>query len=307
LRQNREVNVPGARGWLFNSNRNISLILIGMGDIPQAEAFLRRNEALIVEARTSGSPGLRSSYTILGQNWESEVEIQRAEIFEAGGQFREAEASYCLGEQRKRASIKGILSQPDPPPESQILRIIDSMVLNQGRMKARQGRLAEAEADARRALLARLKDQGKYHPTTPHYITGLASILVEQGRYEEAEKLTRVAIEISRRVGVADDSQSIANMLSHLAGVLSLQRKSREAAAVYAELDRAIANWEPLRRQTLELNGSYIYSLYASGRLDAGIALAQALVKREVSRVGESHFFAAEARGTLAIGYMRAG
>jgi CHAT domain-containing protein len=55
------------------------------------------------------------------------------------------------------------------------------------------------------------------------------------------------------------------------------------------------------------LKASYIYSLYVSGRLDGGIGLAQALVKREVSRVGESHFLTAEARGSLAIGYMRAG
>jgi CHAT domain-containing protein len=307
LRQSREVNVPGSRGYLFNSNRNVSRILIGMGDIPQAEAFLRRNEALIVEARTSGLPGWRTHYPILGQSWESEVEIQRALIFEARGQFRDAEASYRSAELRARTSIKALLSQPDPPSETEGLRRADSQVLDQARMKARQGRLAEAEADARRALLARLKDQGKYHPSTPRFIIGLAEILLEQGRYQEAEKLIRAAIEISRRIGMTDDSQSIANMLSNLAGALSLQRKPREAAAVYAELDRAIANWEPLRRQTLELNGSYIYSLYASGRLDAGIALAQALVKREVLRVGESHFFTAEARGTLAIGYMRAG
>ena len=33
-------------------------------------------------------------------------------------------------------------------------------------MKAKQGRLAEAEVDARSALQSRLKDQGKYNPQT---------------------------------------------------------------------------------------------------------------------------------------------
>jgi CHAT domain-containing protein len=199
------------------------------------------------------------------------------------------------------------LSQPDAQPETQLLHWADALAVYQARMKARQGRLAEAEADARRTLLARLEDQGKYSPRTPFYIMALAEILVGEGRYEDAENLIRAAIEITRRVGIADDSPYMANMLSKLAGVLGLQRKPREAAAVYAELDRTIANWEPLPRQTLELDGSYIHSLYASGRLDAGIALAQALVKREVARVGENHFLTAAARGTLAIGYMRAG
>jgi CHAT domain-containing protein len=306
LRQINEV-MPGSRGYQFNSNKNISQILIRMGDIPQAETFLRSNTALIVEARTSGSPGWRTHYPIMGQAWESDVEAQRALIFEARGQFRDAEASYRLAELRLRASIKSILSQPDAPPETEVLHWADALAVYQARMKARQGRLAEAEADVRRALLARLKDQGKYSPRTPFYITALAEILVGEGRYEDAENLIRAAIEITRRVGIADDSHNMAQLLSNLGSVLNLRRKPREAAAVYAELDRAIADWEPLRRQTMELNGSYIYSLYASGRLDTGIAAAQALVKREVARVGENHFLTAAARGTLAIGYTRAG
>ena len=128
-------------------------------------------------------------------------------------------------------------------------------------MKARQGRLVEAEVDARRALLSRLKEQGKYHPLTPKYIMGLARNLIEQGRYEEAERLTRIAIEINQKVGVVRDSESTANLLASLGGILSYQRKGKEAAEVFAELDGAIADWEPQRRQLLQLNGSRIHSL----------------------------------------------
>jgi CHAT domain-containing protein len=306
-RQIREANAPGAKGFLFGGNRQISAILLQMGDIAQAEAFLRRNIALIEEARTSGLPGWRSSYALLGQAWEADVEYNRAIIFEARGQFREAENSYRLAEQRGRAGIKGVLSWPNPPPEAQLRLNIDVMVLSQARMKARQGRLAEAEADARRALLARLQSVGKYNPVTPKFVMGLAGILVEQGRYAEAETLTRVGIDISRVVGVADESQSTATMLSSLGAVLNLQRNTKEAAAVYAELDKAIAGWEPQRRETLELTGPRIYSLYAAGETEAGIAAAQRLLKRSIARVGEGHFDTATARGTLAVGYMRAG
>jgi tetratricopeptide (TPR) repeat protein len=174
-------------------------------------------------------------------------------------------------------------------------------------MKARQGRFAEAEVDARRALLSRLKDQGKYNPRPPRFIIGLADILVEQGRYAEAEQLARVCLEINRTVGVAEESVSNVQLLSQLGGILNLQRKGREAIAVFAQIDKAIANWEPARRQTFELNGSRIASLYASGQVEAGIAAAEQLVKKQMARVGESHFDAASARGTLAVGLMRAG
>jgi CHAT domain-containing protein len=306
-RQLREITTqPGAKGYQFASYRMIAGSLIQMGDVAQAEANLRRSQAGIQEARTSGLPGWRASYARMGQNWEAEIEGTRAQIFEARGQFSEAETSYRLSEQRKRAGMKGVMDSENPPAETVLLQSIDNMVLSQARMKARQGRLAEAEVDARRALLSRLKDTGKYNPVTPRYVMGLASILVEEGRYDEAEQLGRVAVEINKTVGVPDDSQSTVQLLSQLAGILTLQRKTPEANEIYVRIDKAVANWDPQRRQVFELNPSRILSLYASGQTEAGIAAAEQLVKKQVGRVGENHFDAASARGTLAIGLMRA-
>ena len=308
LHQLRDIaGLPGAKGYQFNANRSIAAILVQMGDIAQAEAYLRRSLTAIQEARTSGLPGRRASYAKWGQSWESEIEFCRALIFEARGQFRDAEAAYRLAEQRKRAGMKAMLDSENPPSESTLLQGIDSTVLSQGRMKARQGRLAEAEVDARRALLARLKDTGKYNAALPRYVMGLAGILVEQGRYAEAEQLARVALEINETVGVPNDAQSTVQLLSQLGGILNLQRKGSDAIAIYNRIDKAIANWEPQRRQVFELNPSRILSLYSSGQLDLGIAAAEQLVKNRISRVGESHFDTASARGTLAIGLMRAG
>ena len=58
-----------------------------------------------------------------------------------------------------------------------MLHAADTMIVGQARMKSKQGRLAEAEADARRALLARLKDQGKYNAidTILHHRVGQLS------------------------------------------------------------------------------------------------------------------------------------
>jgi CHAT domain-containing protein len=307
LQELRETNVPGAKGYQFSANRLVCSILLQMGDLAQAEAYLRRSMSLIQEARTSGLPGWRTSYDKFAQNYEAEVEFTRAMIFEARGQFGEAEASYRATEQRKRAAIKALLESPNPPSQSTVLQAIDGAILSQARMKARQGRLAEAEVDARRALLSRLKDTGKYNPVTPPYVVGLASILVEEGRYDEAEQLARVAIEINQTVGIPDDSPSVVQLFSQLGGILTLQRKSSEANAIYARIDKAIATWEPQRRQMFELNPSRILSLYNSGQVDAGIAASEQLVKKLTARVGESHFDAASARGTLAIGLMLAG
>ncbi len=305
-RQIRDTSRPGAKGYLFGAQRQISEILIKMGDLAQAEEYLHRNVSLIQEARTSGLTGWRTNYPIKGQNWESEVEVNRAIIFEARGQFREAENSFRLAEQRKRASIKNMLTGPNAPPETQLQQSADIMIAGQARMKAKQGRLAEAEADARRALLSRLSDQGKYNPTTPLYIAGLANTLVEQGRYAEAEKLMRVSLEINRVVGISDTSESSVRELSSLARILNLQHKGKEAIELYAQVEQAMANWDPQLRQSFDLDGSRINSLYAAGQIDRGIAAAQALVKRNLAQLGENNFDTALARGNLAVGYMKA-
>src|SRR5471030_2262839 len=74
------------------------------------------------------------------------------------------------------------------------------------------------------------------------------------------------------------------------------------AFATVTRLDAAISQWEPGRRLTFELNGSRIASLYASGQIEAGIAAAEQLVKKQIGRVGETHVDTAAARGTLAMG-----
>jgi CHAT domain-containing protein len=302
-----DANRPGQKGYLFNAQRMIAYILVQMGDIPQAEGYMRKSMTMLQEARTSGLPGWRTNYNIKGRSWESDVESTRAIVLEARGQFREAEAAYAKGREFRLASIPDMIAIPHGPPESQLRGALDADLLNVGRMKAKQGRLAEAEVDVRSALQSRLKAQGKYNPQTTGYVRGLANILVEEGRYEEAEKLTRTALDINRTLNIGDDTQNSAQTLAQLGAILTFQRKLREAAAVYTELDKAIAKWEPGRREVLELNGSRIAAMFASGQTQAGLDAAQALLKREIARVGEKHFDTASARGILAAGLMRAG
>jgi len=308
LQMQRDIaTAPGAKGFAFGVNRSIEGLYIQMGDVAQADATFRRTLPLLQEARTSGLPAWRESYQKLGQSWEGDIELARAMLFEARGQFHDAELAYKTAEVRKRASIKGVMEWKDPPAETLLLQGVDFAVLSQARMKSQQGRMAEAEVDARRALLSRLKDQGKYNPSTPRFIMGLADILVGEGRYAEAEKLARACLEINRVVGVPDESQATVQLLSQLGRVLILQHKGSEAIAIYAQIDKAIAGWEPARKRVFELNDSRIASLYESGQVDAGIAAAEQLVKALVARIGEGQFSTASSRGTLAMGLARAG
>ena len=182
---------------------------------------------------------------------------------------------------------------------------IDNFLAAEGRMKAKQGRLLEAEADVRRALLNRLKDTGKYAPSSPLFIRGLAGVLGDQGRHAEAEKLVRTAIDVYRTIGVTDSSQSMVVARSHLASILSFQTRWAEANEQHDQIDAAIKDWEPNRAATYRLRPSRILSLYYSDKVETGMALAQELVEREQKRVGDAHRDTAMARGLLAMGLSR--
>ena len=303
----RTGDAPGNRGALISAASGIANAMVSMGDVSQADAYARRVVSRVQEARGSPHPNWRTAYRVYGNSWEAIGDSARAMVLEARGQYADAEKAYKRAEAFRRATLKGLDDWDFPPPPEQVMLSADNDLMSAGRVKAKQGRLSEAESDTRKALLGVLKSQGKYSPQTPKFISGLASILVEQGRYEEAEKLVRSALEVLRTLGVADDSPQIAATLSQFGGVLTLQRKNKEAVQVYAELEKAVAKWDPIRRDAYLLSNGRITALYTSGQLDAGIAAAQELVKRQAARTGENHFDTAAARGTLAVGYARAG
>jgi CHAT domain-containing protein len=304
VRENeRELVLPGSkgRGWLFANYRWISQIYFMLGDMAQGEAYVRRIQTRIVEARSW------PSYSIYRLGWQTDVERSVGRLHEVRGQFRQAEAAYGRAERYLREWVPKREGLHGASPRTQGEGGIDQLVAWQGRMKALQGRMAEGEADVRRALLSRLKSIGKYNTQTVQYITMLASLMVDQGRYADAEKLTRTAIEINTTLGVAEDSQSTAGTLNGLASILNLEGRWDEAAQVYAAVDAATKGWEPGRREALSLNVGHILTLFNTKNLEAGIASAERLLARQKSVLGEKNPETAIVRGLLAIGLTRAG
>jgi CHAT domain-containing protein len=306
-REVREANQPGRRGAMIVALSGIANGLFFMGDVDHAMTYARRVEALVQEARGSPNPAWREAYAIYGNYWEAEADKARALVFRAHGQYAEAEAAYRRAEAFHRAGLKQLGKYAVKVPPEWITEHADLDLLRAAYMEGKQGRLTESEADARRALLETLQHRGKYNSATPPFIRGLAMVLVEEGRYVEAEKLARSALDIQHTLGIGDDSSESARLLSQLANILVLERNTKEAHAVYAQLDRAIAEWPPERREAFELSGSRIVALYASGQINAGIAVAEKLVKQEAARTGAVSFNTALASGILAIGYARAG
>ena len=238
----------GEKGWLFNVYRQLTNVYLILGDFDRAQSYVRKVEALWQTASSI------RGYADHGGTWHSSVEDAKARLFEARGQLENALKSYQSAEALRRGNIEKSAHAMIPTPRNQLEQAVDQLLLAGARVKSRLGRIAEAESDARRALLSRLHATGKYAPATAHYIASLGVLLVEQGRYEEAKKLIAATIDIYREIGMPEDTQTFVTVLNDLASVQALQGQWAEANSSYATIERATAKWEPGRRAVLSIS-----------------------------------------------------
>ena len=292
------------KGRLIAINRQMATTYLVLGNLRQAEAAIQRARALWIESQS-----WPAHMAIYRPAFQADVEGGTAELMEARGKYTEAEAGYRRAQVSVRATLAGLSRWPIPnPPSRSLFELrLDNELAAEGRMKARQGRFAEGEADVRQALLNRLKLAGKYTTGTARVVMVLAALLREQGRFAEAERLVRTSIEIYRAIGVADDLQRIAVSISALASILNLQGRWPEAADAYNQLEQVTKGWEPARKEALDLDGGLILTFYNTNNLLAGINAAERFLARQQALYGAEHPETAAARGLLAVGLVRVG
>jgi CHAT domain-containing protein/tetratricopeptide (TPR) repeat protein len=288
---------------LFVVTRWIGINMIQLGDLGQAEGILQRNQDNLAEVEKKPNWSSNPSRYLI----EAHVTFGNAMLFEARGRFHEAAIAFTEAEGLFRSAL-GTLSQiPNPPTRANVEELVAWMPARAGRALAREGKLADAEISARRAVLAALNMGGKYNLNTARVLLSLAMTLVEEGRYAEAETLTRNVLGIYQALGVERDSYVYAACLNQLAALLALQNRWPEAAQTYDTLDRSTATWNEVRKDQFSLDITRIFTLYNIGKLNEGIGAARRLADLNARVFGTEHPETALARGTLAVGEFRAG
>jgi CHAT domain-containing protein len=287
---------PNGKGLLFGVNLRIVANYLILGDPAQAEVYVNKNVALLAVSKSwPNSDMFRSS-------WEANTEYARARLLQARGKLAEAERGFRRTQELLRESLVKSRNWPNQPPAGNIESMIDFALNFEGQTKAKLGRLNEAEADIRRALLSRLKTVGKYHPDAAEITTSLASLLAEQARLPEAERLARTAVEIYQAIGYPEDTTLHAFALNQLAATLYSQGKWSDAAQIYDRLDEATRSWEAGRAARIRLGFARIFTRYFTQNTEQGIELARQLVERETRRAGDKHVDSAMANAILGAG-----
>jgi len=285
------------KGRFFSSNLRTIMAYIQLGDLAQAEAFSAKNAALLEEAKSW------KNFDVQGVYFTAVVEEGKARVAAARGRARDAELAYHKAQDLYRTTIDKLPSWPPqstPPNKIGLESQIDFLLSYEGSQKRQQGRLSEAEADIRAALLSRLKAVGKYSPELPQIMTALAIVLSEQRRQKEAEQLDRAAIDIFQNLGYQPSVPTYAQAIFLLAGNLFNQARYDEASEVFATLDEAIKDWPPERAAGMRLSWSRIFTALMANRTEEAVTLARQLVEFRAKRLGEGHIETATAHGILA-------
>ena len=244
--------------------------------------------------------------------YQSAVDDVDGYLHELKSQYAEAEALYRHGRQAQIDALNRYdeqvqLEGGDFPPREEFERFVDSFQLNEARMKVLEGRALEGEVDAREVLLRRLQRLGKYHEETGVAVAVLAQALEGEGRDEDAEKLTRAALDIYRSIGLPDDAARVIGNLQRLAHILDDRNQTDQAQNIYDQIDRLVAGWTPARREAVVNETPRIKQLIATGKAAAAVEFAGRKLDRERARSGDNSPATAVVRGYLASALAKAG
>ncbi len=281
----------------------------GAADNMEAVERIDRNiHGLLAQSRSwaaATTDAFRSGY-------QSSVDDLDGYLHELKSQYAEAEAVYRHGRQAQIDSLNHYdeqigLEGGDFPSREEFERFMDTFQLNEARMKVEQGRALEGEVDAREVLLRRLQRLGKDNEATGIAVAVLAQALDGEGRGEDAEKLTRAALDIYRGTGLPDDSARVIANLQRLAHILDDRNQPDQAQKIYDQIDRLVAGWEPARREAVVNEAPRIKQLIATGRAAAAVDLASRKLDRERARSGDNSPATAVVRGYLASALAKAG
>lgn len=254
------------------------------GNLEGAEAALVQSRAIIRELQN------RRNAT---QNANLRRTIGMA--LAATAVVQEYRGDFLSGEASRRQAIEELEGNNLPIDQPRILTQQVAIAQN----LRLQGRLNEAENEARIALAKSQQQAGANSQATSRALFALALVLSDQGRAPEAENLARKSIEILQASGnsARGSSQQV------LANILAAQGKWQESMAAFDVMRRAFSRNPDEFDNLTRRNVVFPLALLKTGKsAEAEQRLAQ-LYEQNRTGIGERHHTTAESLGFLAMAH----
>jgi CHAT domain-containing protein len=292
-------------GVLLSGFVGLTTMSASMGDVAGAREHLSSAESVYVSLRQS------RGWPEYGQSWTGALERARGALYLSEGKYAAAEASFRKAMQAmdagRSANLSRFQSGERAMPLGQYLATRNGDEARLAWTMALQGRLAEAEAAARNALMQNLSFFGRDAVPTAGSLFALSQILSEQGRFREAARLAVAAAESLEKGGATPESLLLANARGAHGASLVAQQKWREAITVYETRQQGLAH-DPLVLQQLgrgDLN--WAYALVKTGEAKRAVPMLEQLLETQEKHLGDKDRSVAELRGYLALALAASG
>ena len=290
---------PGARGRNFQTLASLVRYNIARGNLEEAKRRLAELRALYNES--AGWPDKDGQASLRRPFFRAAVADAESDLAFARGEYREAEATARVGiEQREKAIEYTPRMNGERPPMTLLAAARDNMIDKVASTLREQGKLIEAEIEARRALTNTLKSVGRYHAWSAGRLNVLAWIVLEQGRAAEAERLAHAAIDIFETVD-AKGSWQLATARRHLGGALVAQDRWTDAMASYDAMLAGLAGDDAGMRKFGFGDLDWAAALIKAGKPQPAAEMAGRILQRDQQIFGDKHYKVAEARAYLAM------
>ena len=309
----------GARARLFNTYDALVQFNVQRGDLASAQRWAERIKELYAEigesspggkgapriGRRGGSQGGGAAAgggnaALFRPNWRTFVADSEATLATAQGQPRQAEAALRTMIEQQTLWIANVPSLPPDsvPPVPQHQNVLNEYIARLAQALLQQGKLVEAEIEARRAVVNSLGIAGRYHTWTASKLDILTETVLEQGRATDAEQLARATLDIYDKID-ASHSWGLAYARQVLGGALVAEGRWTDAMASYDAMMAGLAGDEYGTRKFGFGNLDWVTALIKTGRLDPALAMVTRQVERRRQFLGEQHYGTAFARAYL--------
>jgi len=259
---------------------------ISIGDLKAAEKMKEEGIRFCDEIISSSKPrGLRRTWAEINKAG------MLASMLGAKGNHAEAEAyrrfilNYMNQPGTEDITIKGF---PRAYLMHRVMLAMNLMI---------QGRLVEAELEAREALKESLGLGGKNSETTGKTLSLLGMIYLSQGRLHDAEAITHAAIRTLEASGLSSDSTRMGRV-TMLLGTVSVARLNfAEAMQQYDSAKQGMADNEYFYENRFARSPHVILSLSRTGRAEEAMASIAKWYGKYSEYFGKKHYRTAQMLG----------
>lgn len=290
------------RGKLFAAYAAASRARTALGDIETAASYVAKAETLfsVMAGKRSG----RDAMALREDAWRGTTASARADLEEYRGDLEAAERSLRDAIDQMRAADEKLAgrrsSDGGGPPDFTFTRAQALYRAKLAKVLLRQGRVVEAEVEAREGLKLSLRTFGRDNADTGTIVRALSVVLLEQGRFEESATLSAAAVDILEKAGQGPSSLRRGKAVRELATVKVYLGRHGEALAAFDQLAAVMRSDPQTSRLVLGDALEYGQEMLLAGRVSDAETLFRDLAERRLKNLGPKNYRSAEAQGHLA-------